>query len=101
MAYAVARDVEVQHVRLSSASFGLGIAQVGVHHAWKHLSSGALKVLLLGRHDPGNYEMVMQYPHRALLAPRVRATLDYLLAAFAKDDALHVPLDGKRTAAPY
>ncbi|WP_417070596.1 LysR substrate-binding domain-containing protein [Niveibacterium terrae] len=78
---------------VQAACFGMGIAQVGVHHAWKHLSSGALKVLLLGQHDPGSYEMVLQYPHRALIAPRVRATIDYLLAAFANDEALHVPLE--------
>lgn len=75
-----------------AASLGMGIAQVGVHHAWAHLVAGRLKVLLLGRHDPGHYEMTMQYPHRALMAPRVRATIDYLLAAFAQDEALHVPL---------
>lgn len=75
-----------------AASQGLGIAQVGVHHAWSHLVSGRLKVLLLGLHDPGSYEMVLQYPHRALVAPRVRATIDYLLAAFSRDEALHVPL---------
>lgn len=75
-----------------AASQGLGIAQVGVHHAWSHLVSGRLKVLLLGLHDPGSYEMVLQYPHRALVAPRVRATVDYLLAAFSRNEALHVPL---------
>lgn len=77
---------------VQAASYGLGIAQVGVHHAWKYLKRGELKVLLLGQHDPGHYEMVLQYPHRALIAPRVRATVDYLLAAFAKDETLHVPL---------
>lgn len=75
-----------------AASLGLGIAQVGVHHAWSHLVPGRLKVLLLGLHDPGSYEMVLQYPHRALVAPRVRATVDYLLAAFSRNEALHVPL---------
>lgn len=75
-----------------AASLGMGIAQVGVHHAWSHLVSGKLKVVLLGQHDPGSYEMVMQFPHRALMAPRVRATIDYLIAAFAQDNALHVPL---------
>ncbi len=75
-----------------AASLGMGIAQVGVHHAWKYLISGQLKVVLLGLHDPGNYEMVMQFPHRALMAPRVRVTIDYLLAAFAQDEALHVPI---------
>lgn len=71
---------------------GMGIAQVGVHHAWSYLQSGQLKALLVGLHDPGHYEMVLQYPHRALMAPRVRVTVDYLLAAFAEDEALHVPL---------
>jgi DNA-binding transcriptional LysR family regulator len=89
--------VSAPEALVQAARFGLGIAQVGVHHAWKHLSSGALKVVLLGLHDPGNYEMVLQYPHRALMAPRVRATIDYLLAAFAKDEALHVPLEALKT----
>ncbi len=75
-----------------SAVLGMGIAQVGVHHAWSYLQSGQLKALLVGQHDPGHYEMVLQYPHRALMAPRVRVTVDYLLAVFAEDEALHVPL---------
>jgi len=74
------------------ACLGVGISQVGVHHAWRYLLAGKLKVVLLGSHDPGSYEMVMQFPHRALMAPRVRATIDYLLAAFAQDEALHAPL---------
>lgn len=75
-----------------AACMHAGIAQVGVHHAWRYLQSGQLKVLLLGIHEPGAYEMVLQYPHRALMAPRVKACIDYLLAAFAADAALHVPL---------
>ncbi|NMG46126.1 LysR family transcriptional regulator [Aromatoleum toluvorans] len=74
-----------------AASLGLGVTQVGVHHAWPYLRTGKLKVLLLDVHDPGSYEMVIQYPHRALMAPRVRVTVDHLLATFAKDQALHVP----------
>jgi len=78
---------------VQAACDGVGIGQVGVHLAWEHLRSGALKVLLHHYHHPGTYEMVMQYPHRALIAPRVRATLDYLLEAFAADNRLHVPLE--------
>ncbi|RQR21853.1 LysR family transcriptional regulator [Burkholderia sp. Bp9143] len=77
---------------LQAACDGLGIAQVGVHLAWPHLRAGALKVVLRRHHLPGNYEMVMQYPHRALKAPRVQATVDYLLDAFAADERLHVSL---------
>lgn len=78
---------------VQTACDGAGIAQAGVHIAWPHLLSGALKVILHPFHHPGSYEMVMQYPHRALIAPRVRATLDYLLETFAADKALHVPPD--------
>lgn len=76
-----------------AAVSGAGIANIGVHHVWKHLQSGQLKVLLLDAHHPGSFEMTLQYPHRALVAPRVRVTVDYLLEAFAKLEELHVPLD--------
>ncbi len=76
-----------------SALFGQGIAQVGVHAAWPHLRAGRLKVVLGDCHHPGSHEMTLQYPHRALLAPRVRVTVNYLLEVFALDEALHVPLD--------
>lgn len=78
---------------VQAALDGMGVAQVGVHHAWPHLVSGALKVVLRRRHAPGTYELVMHYPHRALVAPRVRATLEHLLEAFTRDEALHVPLE--------
>lgn len=75
-----------------AALAGAGIGNVGVHHAWHHLRSGHLKVLLLDIHLPGSFEMTLQYPHRALMAPRVRATVEYLLEEFAKLEELHVPL---------
>ncbi|TAM06493.1 MAG: LysR family transcriptional regulator [Paraburkholderia sp.] len=78
---------------VQAACDNVGIAQVGVHLAWDHLLSGALKVILLRSHLPGAYEMVMQYPHRALMAPRVQVTVKHLLGAFAADKKLHVPLN--------
>jgi len=78
---------------VQAACDGIGIAQVGIHLAWDHLLSGALKVLLHKHHQPGTYEMVMQYPHRALMAPRVQVTLKHLLEAFEADEKLHVPMD--------
>ena len=75
-----------------AAVSGAGIANIGVHHAWKHLLTGRLKVLLLDFHHPGSFEMTLQYPHRALMAPRVRVTVEYLLEAFATLKELHVPL---------
>ena len=83
-----------------AAVSGIGIACIGVHHAWKYLLSGDLKVLLLDSHHPGNFELALQYPHRALIAPRVRVTVEYLLEAFSKLEELHVPLAAlKRYAA--
>jgi DNA-binding transcriptional LysR family regulator len=73
-----------------AAAAGLGIAQVGIHHAYKYLEQGKLKVVLFGQHDPGQYEMVIQYPHRSLIAPRVKVTVDYLLKHFENDESLHI-----------
>lgn len=75
-----------------SALLGGGIASAGVHHVWKHLQRGELKVLLWKYHDPGSFELTLQYPHRAWIAPRVRVTVDYLLQQFARMEELHVPL---------
>lgn len=83
---------------VAAALGGVGIAQAAVHLAWEHLLSGKLKVVMHEQHHPGTYEMVLQYPHRALIAPRVRVTVDYLLEAFAANQALHVPL---AALAPY
>jgi DNA-binding transcriptional LysR family regulator len=77
---------------VDAACDGIGVAQVAVHLVWEHLVAGRLKVVLHGEHHPGPYEMVIQYPHRALIAPRVRVVVDYLLEAFAGNSSLHVPL---------
>lgn len=90
---AVAVTLSAPEAQTQAALLGLGIAQVGVHHALAHLQAGALKAVLVGQHDPGNYEMVIQYPHRALVAPRVKATVEYLLDAFRQDASLHFPLE--------
>jgi len=79
-----------------SAVAGAGVAEVGVHHAWKYLLTGELKALLLKSHHPDSFEMTLQYPHRALVAPRVRVTVEYLLEAFANREELHVPLAALR-----
>lgn len=81
---------------VAAALDDVGIAQVAVHLAWEHLKAGRLKVVTHELHHPGSYEMVIQYPHRALVAPRVRVVVDHLLEAFAANKALHVPLDSLR-----
>ncbi|QSX32103.1 LysR family transcriptional regulator [Shewanella avicenniae] len=77
---------------VESARAGLGIAQVGLHQALKYFEDGSLKALLTEQHDAGSYELVIQYPHRALIAPRVKVTVEYLLAAFRQDKSLHFPI---------
>lgn len=67
-----------------------GIVQAGLHHALPYLRSGRLKLLLPGLHDPGTREVVLHYPHRQYLAPRVRVVVDTLLAHFAASPDLHV-----------
>lgn len=75
-----------------AACAGIGIASIGIHLAWPHLLSGELKIVLLDFHHPGMYEVVLQYPHRALIAPRVRVTVDYLLEKFTENQTFHIPL---------
>lgn len=69
---------------------GAGIVQAGLHHALPHLRAGTLKLLLPGVHDAGQREVVVHYPHRQYLAPRVRVVVDALLAHFAAEPDLHL-----------
>lgn len=55
---------------VDAAVLGMGLAQAGVHHAWEHLQSGRLKIVLARHHHGGgNHGMTLQYPHRALTVP--------------------------------
>ncbi len=78
---------------VAAAVSGMGIAQTGLHHAWQYLKSGDLKIVLARQHDSGRRAMALQYPHRALVAPRVRATVDFLLQELSRNEELHVTLD--------
>ena len=66
---------------------------VGVHLVWEQLRAGTLMIVLSRRHQPGTYEMLMQHPHRALIALLAQVTVNHLLDAFANDTRLRVPLD--------
>ena len=69
---------------------GAGIVQAGLHHALPYLRTGRLKLVLAGWHDPGKREVVVHYPHRQYLAPRVRVVVDGLLAHFKQQADLHL-----------
>lgn len=70
-----------------------GIAQVGLHHAMPFLRSGRLKAVLTEWHDAGDREIVLHYPHRQYLAPRVRVTVDALLEGLTRNEDLHASRD--------
>lgn len=57
----------------------MGIAQIGLHHAWLALQSGALQQVLARQLAPASVEMALFYPHRLGVAPRVRVLVDHLL----------------------
>jgi DNA-binding transcriptional LysR family regulator len=75
-----------------AAAGGIGIARVAMHFAWRHLVSGELKVVLNHCNDAGNREMVLHYPHREFIAPRIRAFVDFMLAALKQEPSLQAPL---------
>jgi hypothetical protein len=52
--------------------------------------SGRLKLLLVDQHDPGEREVVLHYPHRRYLAPRVRVVVDTLLTKLGPPSDLHM-----------
>lgn len=72
------------------AADGCGIAQIGLYHALPLLRSGALRILLAQQHRAGEREILLHYPHRQYLAPRVRVTVDHLLAVFSAASDLHL-----------
>ncbi|MFZ6746459.1 LysR family transcriptional regulator [Undibacterium sp. JH2W] len=77
---------------MQAVLMGMGIAQVAVHHSWRYLRDNKLKIVLGNFHEEGHRQMVLQYPHRALIAPRVKAAVDFLLEELAQAESLHVPL---------
>ena len=60
-------------------------------HTWARytLQAGSLKTVLSDIHQPMQYELSIQYPHRTMLAPRVRVVLDFLLNVMKNNAGLH------------
>lgn len=63
---------------LEATLAGCGIAELPLYLAQAHLKTGRLKTVLSKQHHKGSARLVLQYPHRALLAPRVRAAAEFL-----------------------
>ena len=68
----------------------IGVARVAAHFAWHYLASGKLKSVLGHCNDLGRREMVIHYPHREFVAPRIRAFVDFALDTLQHEVSLHV-----------
>jgi DNA-binding transcriptional LysR family regulator len=77
-------------VVVEAATQHMGIAYVGAYHAHQALKRGDLIEVLPHHRVTSGIAMSMFYPHRSGLAPRVRVTVDYLLAHFARIDDLRI-----------
>lgn len=75
---------------LAGALAGLGIAQLGTHHVWPHLQAGTLKIVLFDALRSPDMSLSLQYPHRALIAPRVRHTVDFFVDHLRADARLTI-----------
>lgn len=73
-----------------AAAAGIGVARVAAHFAWHYLVSGKLKSVLGHCNDLGRREMVIHYPHREFVAPRIRAFVDFALDTLQHEVSLHV-----------
>jgi DNA-binding transcriptional LysR family regulator len=71
-----------------AAVAGLGISRVSLHFAWPHLQAGRLKAVLNAYNDPGTREMVIHYPHREHVAPRIKAFIEHALEMLQNDPTL-------------
>ena len=81
--------VSAPDAAVEAALRGIGIAQVGVHHSWHLLREGRLKIVIPSYYDAGESELSLQYPHRALVAPRVKVTVEFLLEKLGQVESLH------------
>ncbi|WP_150539799.1 LysR family transcriptional regulator [Actinobacillus vicugnae] len=58
----------------------LGIAEVADYLAKPYLTQKRLKPILPKIYEKNHFPLVLEYPHRSQLAPRVKAMVDFLLA---------------------
>jgi DNA-binding transcriptional LysR family regulator len=69
----------------ASAALGLGLVQPPAYYVTGHLASGAL-VPVLARFPPTPWSLYLCYPRARHLPHRVRAFIDFALAALAAAD---------------
>lgn len=75
---------------LQAAVDSMGIAETGLYLAWEQLKQGKLKLVLFDQHDAGDFQMMIQYPHRVLVAQRVKAVADFIQDTLKAHEGLNV-----------
>lgn len=68
---------------------GLGVGHVARYIAQEAIDKGLLKQVLIKDYHGEKFDLVLQYPHRALLAPRVRVVAEFLVEKLSADKRLH------------
>ncbi|MBA2675401.1 LysR family transcriptional regulator [Ramlibacter sp.] len=69
---------------------GEGICQAALFLAAPLLRAGKLRTVLAGQYHHGERDMMLCYPHRKLLSPRVRVVVDHLAAGFREEPDLRL-----------
>ena len=70
----------------------MGVTRMALHFAWPHLKAARLKLVLIPFNDPGAREMVIHYPHREHVAPRVKAFVEFMLTSLKAEPSLNATL---------
>jgi DNA-binding transcriptional LysR family regulator len=76
-----------------AAEEGLGIAAMSVHHIWPLLRSGKLRIILMDQFVSPPRQVVIQYPHRALTAARVKVFVEHVVGQLQVHPDLHYKSD--------
>lgn len=69
---------------------GIGIGEVPYYLLKPYLETGKVKLLLPELHYVGDYELVMLYPHRSLLAKRVVSVIEFIVQQLRMGDDHHL-----------
>ncbi|MES2940702.1 MAG: LysR family transcriptional regulator [Pseudomonadota bacterium] len=75
---------------LDLVAAGEGICQAALFLAAPLLRAGKLRTVLTGQYHHGERDMMLCYPHRKLLSPRVRVVVDHLAAGLREQPDLQL-----------
>lgn len=79
---------------MQAVAQGIGIGEVPYYLLKPYLDSGEVKILMPKLHYAGDYQLVMLYPHRSLLAKRVVCTIEFFLQQIKANYANSTQISG-------